>query len=127
LAVAHWAIQQVLKEIMTSQYIIVNYKSIHTGEFVNIAVLSYDTDVSKPEVYLAFVKNWPSVNNAAGLPDDATFENLLSSFLGALSTKETLLKSIDDNQGPALMYGDPQDSEMSADLLATEVAKTLHV
>ena len=114
---------------MTAQYIILNYRSVRTGEFVNIAVLSYDTDADKPDVYLAFVKDWVSVNNANGDTNDPVFENLLGSFLGTITTKEVLQNKIDDSQSPysVFMYGAPQDSEISADILAEEVAKTLIV
>ena len=114
---------------MTSQYIILNYRSVRTSEFVNIAVFSYDTDVDKSETYLAFVKDWVGVNNAAGDPNDPVFENLLGSFLREINTKELLQNKIDDSQAPysVFMFGAPQDSEMAADILAEEVAKTLLV
>jgi len=114
---------------MASQYIILNYRSVATGDFVNIAVFSYDVDPDATQTYLSFVKDWVSVNNANGDTNDPTFESLLGSFLSKIDTKQALQKAIDDSQVPysVFMYGDPQDSEMSADVLAEEVAKTLHV
>lgn len=114
---------------MTAQYIITNYRSVQTGEFVNIAVFSYDTDEDKPDIYLSFVRNWVAVNSSTGDPNDPIFENLLGSFLSALDTKKLLQDKIDNSQSPysILTFGDPQDSDTSADALADEIARTLHV
>jgi hypothetical protein len=96
------------------------------GEFVNIAVLSYDTDKDKPEVYLGFVEDWVSVNNAVGEPYDPVFENLLGAFLGKINTKKALQNSIENSQDSVFLFGDPQDSSTPANLLAEEIAETLH-
>ena len=114
---------------MSSQYIILKYKTVYSGEFVQIAVFSYDTDEDKPTVYLSFVNGWARVNSATENPSDPIFEDLLGTFLRKIDTK-VLLQEFIENSGTlysVFMLVPPVDSSSPAETLAEEIASMLLV
>ena len=111
---------------MTAQYRILKYRSVPAGDFVQIAVYSYDTDEDKPTVYIGFIDNWVRVNSAARDTSDPIFENLLGAFLRRADNK-TLLQEIIEAPDSVFMFMPPVDSSSPAETLAEEIAATLIV
>ncbi len=114
---------------MPSQYVILKYKTVYSGEFAQIAVFSYDTDEDKPTVYLGFVTGWARVNSATESTDDPVFEDLLGTFLRKIDTKVLLQEFIENSETlyTVFMLMSPQDSSSPAETLAEEIANTLLV
>jgi len=114
---------------VSSQYIILKYKTVYSGEFAQIAVFSYDTDEDKPAVYLSFIEGWARVNSTAESTSDPVFEDLLGTFLRKIDTK-VLLQEFIGNSGTlysVFMLMPPNDSSSPAETLAEEIASTLLV
>lgn len=117
---------------MPSQYVVLQYGNVITGEYLNIAVYSYDMDEDKPKVYSKFLENWTRVNAAFGMKDgdkDIIFEAILNEHLKKLDTKEALQEAIKTANSPwsSLLFTPPRASLTPAETLAEDMAKTFLV
>ena len=118
---------------MPSQYIVVQYGNVMTGEYLNIGVYTYDIDEDKPQVYSRFLENWSRVNAAFGLSGnkntDTIMASLLDNWLTKIETKDKLLEDIKNSYSPysSLLFTEPRASLLSADHLLDDVAKTFLV
>lgn len=112
---------------MVSQYVVLQYGNVMTGEYLNIAVYSYDVDENKPKVYSKFLENWTRVNAAFG--PDLIFESILDSYLKKIETKEALQEAIKHSNQPysSLMFTAPRASLLPGESLAEDMAKTFLV
>lgn len=112
---------------MASKYVVLQYGNVMTGEYLNIAVYSYDVDEDKPKVYSKFLENWDRINAAFG--KDYIFESILDSYLKKIDTKETLQECIKNSNSPysSLMFTEPRASLTAAETLAEDMAKTFLV
>ena len=115
---------------MTSQYVVLQYGNVMTGEYLNIAVYSYDMDLDKPKVYSKFLENWTRVNAAfhqtGGKNTDPIMEELLDSWLKKIDTKEALQEAIKNSNSPysSLLFTEARASLTAGETLAEEMAKT---
>ena len=100
-----------------------------TGEYMNIAVYSYDLDDDKPQVYSKFLENWDRINAAFNADKDVIFESILDSFLKKIDTKEALQEAIKNSNSPysSLMFTAPRASFLPGESLAEDMAKTFLV
>lgn len=100
-----------------------------TGEYMNIAVYSYDLDDDKPQVYSKFLKDWTRVNDAFNIEDDKIFGAILDSYLKKIDTKEALQEAIKNSNSPysSLMFTAPRASLLPGESLAEDMAKTFLV
>jgi hypothetical protein len=118
---------------MPSQYVVVQYGNVMTGEYLNIGVYSYDMDDGKPQVYSKFLENWTRVNAAFGTNGntvtDPIFEEILNEWLKKIDSKEALREAIRNANSPysSLMFTQPRASLNPAETLAEEMAKTFLV
>lgn len=118
---------------MPSQYVVLQYGNVLTGEYLNIGVYSYDMEDDKPKVYSKFLQNWTRVNAAFGtngnVVTDPIFEEMLDSWLKKIDTKEALQEAIKNSNSPysSLLFTAPRGSLNSAETLVEEVAKTFLV
>jgi len=118
---------------MPSQYVVVQYGNVMTGEYLNIGVYSYDMADDKPKVYSKFLENWTRVNAAFGTNGntvtDPIFEEILNEWLKKIESKEALQEAIRNANSPysSLMFTKPRASLNSAETLAEEMAKTFLV
>lgn len=118
---------------MPSQYVVLQYGNVMTGEYLNIAVYSYDVDDDKPRVYSKFLENWTRVNAAFNLQGDKNtdpiMEDLLDSWLKKIDTKEALMEAMKNADSPwsSLLFTKPRASLTSAETLAEDMAKTFLV
>jgi|SRR5579864_583418 len=118
---------------MSSQYVVLQYGNVMTGEYLNIAVYSYDMDEDKPQVYSKFLENWTRVNAAFDLKGDKNtdpiMEDLLDSWLKKIDTKPALEEAVKNANSPwsSLLFTKPRGSLLAAELLAEDMAKTFLV
>lgn len=118
---------------MSSQYVVLQYGNVMTGEYLNIAVYSYDMDEDKPKVYSKFLENWTRVNAAFNMKGDKTtdpiMEDLLDNWLKKIETKPELEEAVRDSNSPwsSLLFTEPRGSLLAAELLAEDMAKTFLV
>lgn len=114
---------------MPSQYVVLQYGNVMTGEYLNIGVYSYDMDEDKPKVYSKFLENWDRINAAFGNTKDIIFESLLDSWLRKIDTKDALNEAIKASNSPysSLMFTDRRASLTAGETLAEEMAKTFLV
>jgi len=114
---------------MPSQYVVLQYGNVMTGEYLNIAVYSYDMDEEKPKVYSKFLENWARVNAAFGGVRDGIFEDILDHWLKKIETKEALKEAIKNSNSPysSLLFTEPRASLTAGETLAEEMAKTFLV
>ena len=118
---------------MPSQYVVLQYGNVLTGEYLNIGVYSYDVEDDKPKVYSKFLENWSRINAAFGTNGntvtDPIFEEILDSWLKKIDTKEALKEAIKNANSPysSLMFTAPRGSLNPAETLAEEMAKTFLV
>lgn len=118
---------------MPSQYVVVQYGNVMTGEYLNIGVYSYDMADDKPKVYSKFLENWTRVNAAFGknasTVTDPIFEEILNEWLKKIESKEALQEAIRNANSPysSLLFTPPRGSINSAETLAEEMAKTFLV
>lgn len=120
---------------MPSQYVVLQYGNVMTGEYLNIGVYAYDMDEEKPEVYSKFLENWTRVN--AAFPTgkqgkecgDTIMESLLDSWLRKIETKEALQKAMKDANSPwsSLMFTQPRASLEAPEILVEAMAETFLV
>ena len=109
---------------MVSQYIVVQYGNVMTGEYLNIGIYSYDID--KPQVYSKFITDFTRIRNAFGGGPDIMFEEHLMEWLKKVDNKEALQKIIDSSNSPysSLQLMPPRGSLTPGESLAEDVAKT---
>lgn len=114
---------------MASQYVVLQYGNVLTGEYLNIGVYSYDMEDDKPKVYSNFLHDWTRVNAAFGNVTDPIFEEMLDSWLKKIDTKEALQEAIKNANSPysSLLFTAPRGSINPAETLAEEMAKTFLV
>lgn len=119
---------------MPSQYVVLQYGNVMTGEYLNIAVYSYDMDEDKPKVYSKFLENWTRVNAAFSGPQgreckDPIMEDLLNEWLKKIETKDALEEAIKNSNSPysSLLFTKPRASLTPAEILAEDMAKTFLV
>jgi hypothetical protein len=117
---------------MPSQYVVLQYGNVMTGEYLNIAVYSYDMDEDKPKVYSKFLVNWTRINMAFGSSResrDPIMEDLLDNWLKKIDTKEALFEAVKNADSPysSLLFTKPRGSLLAAELLAEDMAKTFLV
>jgi len=118
---------------MPSQYVVLQYGNVMTGEYLNIAVYSYDMDEDKPKVYSKFLENWTRVNAAFNLKGekntDPIMEDLLDHWLKKIDTKDALKEAIKNSNSPysSLMFTEPRASLLGGETLAEDMAKTFLV
>lgn len=118
---------------MPSQYIVVQYGNVMTGEYLNIGVYTYDIDEDKSEVYHKFLTNWSRVNAAFGLTGDKNTDTIMASMLDNWLTKidnrEILLADIKNSYSPysSLLFTEPRASLLPAKQLLDDVSKTFLV
>lgn len=118
---------------MPSQYVVLQYGNVMTGEYLNIAVYSYDVDEDKPKVYSKFLENWTRVNAAFDLKGDKNtdpiMEAMLDEWLKKIETREALEEAIKNANSPwsSLLFTKPRASLLPAETLAEDMAKTFLV
>ncbi len=114
---------------MPSQYVVLQYGNVMTGEYLNIAVYSYDVDEDKPKVYSKFLENWSRINAAFQTDKDPIFEAILDSYLKKIDTKDALKECIKNANSPysSLLFTEPRASLTPAETLAEDMAKTFLV
>lgn len=118
---------------MPSQYVVVQYGNVITGEYLNIGVYSYDIDDDKPKVYSTFLESWTRVNAAFGkngnTVTDPIFEEILNDWLKKIDSKEALQEAIKNANSPysSLLFTAPRGSITPGETLAEEMAKTFLV
>jgi hypothetical protein len=118
---------------MTSQYVILQYGNVMTGEYLNIAVYAYDMDEDKSKVYSKFLDNWTRVNAAFDLKGDKNtdpiMEDLLDSWLKKIDTKPALEEAMKNANSPwsSLLFVKPRASLLPAETLVEDMAKTFLV
>lgn len=114
---------------MGSQYVVLQYGNVLTGEYLNIGVYSYDMEDDKPKVYSKFLEDWTRVNAAFGNVTDPVFEEILDSWLKKIDTKEALQEAIKNANSPysSLLFTAPRGSINPAETLAEDMAKTFLV
>lgn len=104
-----------------------------TGEYLNIAVYSYDLDEDKPKVYSKFLKNWTRVNAAFDMKGDKNtdpiMEEMLNGWLIKIETKEALREAIKNANSPwsSLLFTPPRGSLTPGETLVEDMAKTFLV
>ena len=118
---------------MPSQYVVLQFGNVMTGEYLNIAVFSYDMDEDKPKVYSKFLENWTRVNAAFDLTGDKNadpiLESLMNNWLKKIETKDALHEAIKNGNSPwsSLMFTEPRASLLPAETLVEDMAKTFLV
>jgi hypothetical protein len=118
---------------MPSQYVVLQFGNVITGEYLNIAVFSYDMDEDKPKVYSKFLENWTRVNAAFDLTGDKNadpiLESLMNNWLKKIETKDALHEAIKNGNSPwsSLMFTEPRASLLPAETLVEDMAKTFLV
>lgn len=118
---------------MPSQYVVLQFGNVITGEYLNIAVFSYDIDEDKPKVYSKFLENWTRVNAAFDLKGDKNadpiLESLMNNWLKKIETKDALREAIKNGNSPwsSLMFTEPRASLLDAESLVEDMAKTFLV
>lgn len=104
-----------------------------TGEYLNIAVYSYDVDETKPQVYSKFLENWTRVNAAFDLKGDKNtdpiMEAMLDEWLKKIETRAALEEAMKNADSPwsSLLFTKPRASLLPAETLAEDMAKTFLV
>lgn len=108
---------------MTSQYIVVQYGNVMTGEYLNIGIYSYDLDQDK--VYSKFITNFSRVRAAFDGAPDPFFEDVAMNWLRKIDTKAALQSIIEKSNSPyaSLQFTTPRASLSSGEILAEELAK----
>ena len=118
---------------MPSQYVVLQYGNVMTGEYLNIGVYAYDMDEEKPKVYSKFLENWTRVNAAFDLQGkectDPIMEDLLDAWLKKIETKEALQEAIKNSNSPysSLLFTKPRASLESPEILVEAMAETFLV
>src|SRR5512135_1000330 len=101
---------------MASQYVILQFGNVMTGEYLNIAVYTYDMDEDKPQVYSKFLENWTRVNAAFDLKGDRNadpiLESLMNNWLKKIDNKTALDEAIKNSNSPwsSLMFTERRGS-----------------
>lgn len=114
---------------MSSQYVVVCYTNMISGEFINIGVYTYDKEDDKTQVYSKFVLNWPRLSalfgNRTDKVSDPILESIVESWLKKIDTKEALQELLKKSGGPysSLQFTPPRASLLSAEKLLEDVAK----
>jgi hypothetical protein len=106
---------------MVSEYVVLQYGNVISGEYTNIAVYSYDTANDKPKVYSKFLENWDQVEGS----QDEIFQALLNTWLKKIETKEALQEAIRNSNSTfsSLLFTAPRSSVSSAETLLEEMSK----
>lgn len=118
---------------MASKYVVLQFGNVMTGEYLNIAVFTYDLDEDKPKVYSQFLENWTRVNAAFNLQGDKNsdpiLESLMDHWLKKIETKDALQEAIKSANSPwsSLMFTEPRASLLPAESLVEDMAKTFLV
>ena len=107
---------------MVSEYVVLQYGNVITGEYTNIAVYTYDTADDKPKVYSKFLENWDRINQGN---QDVIFEEMLNTWLKKIETKEALEEAVRNSNSPfsSLLFTSPRSSVSTAEALLEEMAK----
>lgn len=118
---------------MPSQYVVLQYGNVMTGEYLNIGVYAYDMDEEKPKVYSKFLENWTRVNAAFDLQGkectDPIMEAMLDEWLRKIETKDTLQEAIKNANSPysSLLFTKPRASLEAPEILVEAMAETFLV
>lgn len=118
---------------MPSQYVVLQFGNVMTGEYLNIAVFTFDLDEDKPKVYSKFLENWTRVNAAFNLTGDKNadpiLEALMNDWLKKIETKDALQAAMKNANSPwsSLMFTELRASLLPAELLVDDMAKTFLV
>lgn len=96
---------------MITEYIVLQYGNVMTGEYLNIGVYTYSADENNQEVICRFVKKFDRVNNAFNCIDPILSE-LVKSWLGKINTKISLKELVDSCDTPytSLRVTEPRGS-----------------
>lgn len=118
---------------MPSQYVVLQYGNVITGEYLNIGVYAYDLDEEKPKVYSKFLENWTRVNAAFNWEGnknaDPIMEDLLNEWLKKIETKDALQEAIKNSNSPysSLLFTKPRASLETPEILVEAMAETFLV
>ena len=110
---------------MATQYIVVQYGDLMTGEFLNIGVIAWDMDDSITEVKSKFLTNLDRIKFAFNYADPI-MEDLLENWLKKIAVKSEVQFLIESCNSPytSLQITAPRGSIESVDELIIGVAKT---
>lgn len=118
---------------MASKYVVLQFGNVITGEYLNIAVYTFDIDEDKPKVYSKFLENWTRVNAAFNLQGeknaDPILDSLMSNWLSKIETKDALQEAIKNANSPwsSLMFTEERASLLPAETLVEDISKTFLV
>lgn len=112
---------------MTSQYIVVQYGNVMTGEYLNIGVFVFDFDPKVEMVYVQFLTNWDRITAAFG--KDTILESIVEHTLKKIVTKKQMDNIIQAAQSPysSLQFTPPRGSLDTPEDLVKWAAKTFLV
>lgn len=106
---------------MPSQYVVVQYGHVTSGEYLNVGVYVYDMDPNATEVKSDFVQDLSRIQKAFG--KDRIFESLLENWLKKITTKEQMLDALQQCNSPysSLQMTPPRASLLSPDDLLKSI------
>jgi hypothetical protein len=73
---------------MPSQYQVVQYGNLFTGEYLNIGVFAFDFDPNVSEVHNYFLTDWERIRAAFGV--DRILEDIVDSWMRTIVNKKQL-------------------------------------